>query len=111
MRVFLLSAALFAFFGTGVTAIGSGGGKLAKLVANHILGYIYRHMFPAVMHGKGVSDKIGEDCGGSAPRAQHFLFASGIHLLNPVKKAGLNERPFFDTSAHALCLLISARGV
>ena len=37
----------------GVAAVGTGGGKFAQLVADHILGNINRYMLASVMHSKG----------------------------------------------------------
>ena len=43
-----------------MAAVRPGGGELAELVADHILGHINRHMLAAVVNREGVSDKIRE---------------------------------------------------
>ena len=40
----------------------SGGSKLAELVTNHILSYIYRNVLASVMDCKCVTYKIRENC-------------------------------------------------
>ena len=83
-----------------MAAEGAGGGELAQLVANHILGDIDRDMLAAVVHGEGVADKIGEDGGGAAPGLEDPLLAGLVHLLHPLQQHGLYKRSLLNASTH-----------
>ena len=53
---------------------GSGRGKLAEFVANHVLCDIYRNMLAAVVDRDGVAYEIREDNGSSAFRTPYLPF-------------------------------------
>src|SRR5437763_1833548 len=55
------------FFLGHVSAEGAGGRGLAKLVTDHVLGHINRHMAPAVMDGDSMAHHLREDRAGPAP--------------------------------------------
>ena len=71
----------------GVTSEGSGGSKLAQLVANHVLGDIDGNMLAAVMNGDRMADEGGEDGGGSGPGLQHLLLAGLVQFVNALDTA------------------------
>ena len=79
---------------------GTGGGELAQLVTDHILGDIDRHVLAAVMDGEGVADKVRENGGGAAPGFQDALLTGLIHLLNPFHQHRLYERTLLYASTH-----------
>ena len=90
---------------TSVALEGTGGNELTQLVANHVLSHIHRHMLAAVMHGKSVTNELGEDRGGTAPGLDDLLLAGSVHRFNVLHKSSLDERSFFNASTHCLKLL------
>ena len=88
-----------------MTSEGSCRRKLAELVTDHIFRYIYGNMLASVVNGKGVADKVGEDCGGAAPGLENLLLAVLIHLLNSFEQFRLHKGSFFNASAHYYLLL------
>ena len=79
---------------------GTGGGELAQLVADHILGDVHRHVLTTVVDGEGVTDKVRENGGGAAPGFQDALLAGLIHLLDPFQQHRLHERTLLNASTH-----------
>ena len=53
---------------------GAGGSELTELVANHILGDVYRHVLAAVMHRDGVTHKLRENGGPEPIFSQKLTF-------------------------------------
>src|ERR1700761_6343729 len=51
----------------GVVPEGPGGGELPQLVADHRFGHVDRDVAPAVVHGDGVTDHVGDDGGAPGP--------------------------------------------
>ena len=80
----------------------SGGGELAQLVTNHILGNVNRNMFSTVVNREGVADKIREDGGSAAPGLEDALFAFFVHFLNPLEQHRLYKGSLLNTSAHSI---------
>ena len=60
---------------------GSGRGKLAELVADHVLGDVDRDVLSPVVDGDGVTNEGGEDGGGSGPGLQNLLFTGLVQLF------------------------------
>src|SRR5271155_3718530 len=55
------------FLVAGMRFEGARGRKFAELVADHVFRHQHRHMQPAVVHGNGQSDHIGDDHGAPRP--------------------------------------------
>src|SRR5580700_5591833 len=73
-------------------------GELAELVADHVFGHQHRHVQPAVVHGDGQPDHIGDHHRTPRPgldRATIILLAGGLHLLGQVQ---IHERAFLERS-------------
>ena len=79
---------------------GTGGGELAQLVADHILGDVDGHVLLAIVDGNGVTDEVGEDGGGAAPGLQDALLTGLVHLLDPLQQHRLHERTLLNASTH-----------
>ena len=73
---------------------GTGGGELAQLVSNHILGDIHRNKFSAVMYCDGVGYHIREDCGSIGTMFSALFLILLVHLLNSFQQLFMNERSF-----------------
>ena len=70
---------------TGMALKSTGWCKLTKLVANHVLGYINRHMLAAIMYCDSVTNKSWQNSGASGPGLYNLLvvsFIQGINLLS-----------------------------
>ena len=76
----------------------TGGGELAQLVADHILGDVNRHVLATVVDGEGVADKVRENGGGAAPGLEDALLTGLVHLLNPFHQHRLYERTLLYAS-------------
>jgi len=81
-----------------MTAEGAGRGKLTQLMTNHVLGYINRYMPSAVVHCDGMTNHLGEDGAGPAPRADDLFIIPSVHYFNFFQELGLNERALFERS-------------
>jgi len=57
-----------------VTLIGSRWRKFTELVTDHIFGNKNGHVLPSIVHRKGVSNEIGNDCRSSTPCLDESLF-------------------------------------
>src|SRR5271170_3966886 len=76
------------FLVAGMRFEGARGRKFAELVADHVFRHQHRHMQPAVVHGNGQSDHIGDDHGAPRPgldRAPIILLTGGLHFLCEVQ--------------------------
>ena len=80
----------------------SGECKLAKLVSDHILGYINRNVLLTVMNSDGVTDELREYGRRAGPGLQNFLLVLRIHGLNTCKKLCFYIRCFLKASAHLI---------
>src|SRR5699024_5744213 len=78
-----------------------GGGELAELVADHILGHIDRHMLAAVVNGEGVADELREDGGGAAPGLDDALLAALVHGFDFLHQRRQDVRAFFGAARHS----------
>ena len=63
---------------------GSGGGEFAKLVSDHVLGHIDRHMLPAVVHG----DRVARQNPGKMVDARDQVFST---FFSPVSFISLTR--------------------
>ena len=73
---------------------GSGRGKLAELMADHVLGHIDRYMLSSVVNSKGMTYEFREDCGTSGPGFDNLLVALSVQGFN------LFEQAFFLSLIH-----------
>ena len=76
-----------------MATVGSGGYELAKLMANHVLGNIYRYMLSAIMDRNGVSHKGRENCRTTGPGPEAFKASIFFNRLSSAKG------PFFSDLA------------
>ena len=80
---------------------GSGGGKLAELVADHIFRYIHRNMLAAVVNRKCVTNEIREDCRSSAPCLHDTFFSPASFISSTLlQQHRLYVRTLLNASAH-----------
>src|SRR5437879_1423066 len=73
----------------------AGGGKLAELVADHVLGHVDRDELAAVVHGDGVADEVRVDRRTAGPGAHYLLIVDLIHRVDLLGKVIVDERTFF----------------
>src|SRR5204862_5345450 len=66
----------------GVIAERTGRRELAKLVTDHGLGDVHRHVLASVVHRAGVTDHVGDDRGTTAPGLDDLLRALGVQLVD-----------------------------
>src|ERR1700741_4631165 len=59
-------------------------GDLAETVAHHVLGHVHGNELLAVVHGQGVTDKLGSDRRATRPGLEHLLLAGAVELLDPL---------------------------
>jgi len=78
-----------------MTSPGARGGELAQLVSHHVLGDVHRDELVAVVHGDGMSHKIGGDHGTPRPGLDDGLLARFIHLEDSLLELVINKRTFF----------------
>jgi hypothetical protein len=50
------------------------------------------HVLAPVVHRDGVTDHVGEDRRGPRPGLDHLLLAGGVHLLDALHEALVDER-------------------
>ena len=74
-----------------MAAEGTGGGELAQLVSDHILGDIHGNVTAAVVDGDGVSDEGRENRGGTGPGLDDLLVAALVHLIDSLQQLGGGE--------------------
>jgi hypothetical protein len=48
---------------------------------DHILGDVYRHMTPTIVHSKCMANHLREDGARPAPRSDDILIAALVHLF------------------------------
>ncbi len=75
---------------------GSRGDEFAQFVSDHVLGHVHRNVLPAVVNGKGVTNKLREDRGAARPSLNDFLFAVRILLLDLLHEVIVAERPLLE---------------
>lgn len=62
-----------------MTFVGTGWGKFAQFVSDHILGYVYRNVFASVVYTKRMTNELREDRGAAGPGFDHdFLLDAFI---------------------------------
>ena len=85
---------------SNVTLEGSGGSELTELVADHILGNIYRNMLSAIVNCECVTYEVREYCRGTAPCLENLLLSCFVHCQNSLVESFLDVRSLFNTSSH-----------
>ena len=85
-----------------MAAEGTGGSKLAQLVADHIFGDVYRNMTAAVVYCDGVRYHIREDSRSARPCFEDLLLVIFVHLLDSRQQLRIYERAFFYRPTHML---------
>src|SRR5690606_11743023 len=73
-----------------VTAIGPGRGEFTKLVANHRLGHVARHVLPTVVHRNRVTNHAREDRAGPGPGADHGPLVRLVHSIDLLHQLGVD---------------------
>ena len=63
----------FALLVGAMPVVGTSRGELSQFVTNHILGHENRDEFLAVVNGKRMTDKLGNDGGTPGPGFDHLL--------------------------------------
>lgn len=87
-------------------------GKLAQLVADHVLGDVHGDKRLAVMHAERVPDKVRRDGRTTGPGLDRFLGARLNRLLDFFEKVVVNEETLLDGTCHGAKgagLLLTAR--
>jgi hypothetical protein len=70
-------------------------GKFTKLMAYHILGYIYRNVLPTIMDGYSMADHLGKYGGAPGPGFNDAFFVFAVHLFDSGHEPGLYIWAFF----------------
>src|SRR3990170_804148 len=83
-----------------VAAEGPGRGELAKLVPDHVLGDVDRHVAAPVVDRHGMPHHLREDRAGPAPCADDLLLPALVHLLDLLEELGLDERTLLQRTRH-----------
>ena len=76
--------------------------KLSELVADHIFRNEYGDEVAAVVNQEGVADKIRRNHRATRPGFDRALAAGFVQLVDLREKLLINERSFFERSAHGL---------
>ena len=71
------------------------GSELAKLMAYHVFGYVYRYELIAVMHCDGMTNKVGRNHTSASPCLYHGLLATFVHSKNLLFQGNSDIRSFF----------------
>src|SRR5690606_16643566 len=79
--------------------------EFAELVADHVLRHVNRHMLAAVIDGKRMSDKFGENGGTARPRLDDRLLVGLVQFLHFLHQVVVTERPFLQAASHWLSSL------
>src|SRR5258706_12336347 len=86
--------------GARVAAKGPGGGELAELVSDHVLGEVDRDEFLPVVHRDGVPDHLRHDRGAPRPGLEDLLLVAPVHLLDATPQHRIHESALLDASRH-----------
>src|SRR5262245_25349932 len=70
--------------------------KLAKLVADHVLGDVHRNELLAVVHRHRVPHHLRHDGRAARPGLDDLLLVGPVHLLDLLEKRGIDERPLLQ---------------
>jgi hypothetical protein len=79
-----------------VAVEGAGGGKLAELVADHVLADEDGHELAAIVDRKREADRLGHDGGATGPGLDGRLHLGGAHLGDLGGEVAVHERPLLD---------------
>jgi len=79
-----------------MTSVCSGRSELTQFVANHILGYEYRYMPPAIVHPDGEADHLRNNGRRSRPGLDASLGLGSTQCLDFSQQFGVNKRAFLD---------------
>src|SRR4028118_471022 len=82
--------------GAAVTLKCARRGKLAQLMADHVLLNKNRHMLATIVNRDGVPDHFREDGGATAPAFDDALVAVLVHRHDALHQRLIAERPFFE---------------
>ncbi len=74
-----------------MTFIGTGRRELSEFVTDHVLGYENRNVLASVVNGKGVPDKVGDDCRSAAPCLDKPLFVLCVQIIDLLDEVIVNE--------------------
>src|SRR5215217_736807 len=89
-----------------VTVIGTGRGKLAKLVTDHVFGDIHRNMLLSVVDAKRDADELRQDGRAARPDLDHIVAARAQGLLGLLEHVAVDERPLPNRTGHVLPALL-----
>src|ERR1700733_12718135 len=78
----------------------AGRGEFAHLVPHHVLGHVNRNELPAVMHGDRVTHELGQNRRAPRPRANHFLLARRVQLIDPLFEVRVGKWSLFYRTSH-----------
>src|SRR4051794_11669440 len=88
-------------------------GKLAELVADHVLGDVHGDERLAVVHAERVADEFGRDRRAAGPGLNRLLRAAFHGLVDFFLQVVIDEETFFDGTCHgakvAGLLVLTAR--
>jgi len=84
------------FFVRRVTLESTGQRELAKLVPDHLVGDVDRHVLLAVVHGDGQADELGQDHGAARPGLDRLFVLGGHSLVGFGQQVMVNEGTFFE---------------
>ena len=76
------------------------GSELTQLVADHVLGHVYLHMFTTVVHHEGYVHEFWNDRASTCPGLDRLDTSRFTLLLNFEKQLWIDVRAFLATSAH-----------
>src|SRR5262245_39270432 len=79
-----------------VTLEEAGRGKLAELVADHLIGHVHRHVLLAVVHGDRQADEVGQDRRTPRPGLDRLLVLGGRGPLDLAHQVVVHERTFLQ---------------
>src|SRR5512134_3476396 len=74
--------------------------KLAKSVADHVLGDEHRNVLVAVMNAEGQPDELRQDGRAARPDLDHGVRARAARLLGLLQHVSVDERAFPDRASH-----------
>lgn len=83
------------FLVAGVAAEIAGGGKLAKLVTNHIFGYVNGDEFVTVVNSESMAYEVRRNHGSAAPGLDYRLLAGLVHGSDFLFELDTDEGSFF----------------
>ena len=70
--------------------------ELAKLVADHVLGYVDRYVLLAVVHGDREPDELRRDRRAARPRLDRPLVVGRARRIDLLRQMVVDERTLLD---------------